>query len=96
MSGQQNKVSERGALTFWRVQTEGHIKTAKQCERVRDTDILETQKKGQVRTSKQSERARGTHCLENREVGRSQDNETKQRSKGLIQTGEHRGKYKSG
>jgi len=54
------------------------------------------QREGQVRTWKQSDQARGTHRLEIAEGGISQDMERKQPSKGHSQTGDGRGRDKSG
>src|SRR6266850_2159102 len=54
------------------------------------------QRERQVRTQKQTEQARGTHILESAEGETSQDTETNRASKGHSQTGECRGRDKSG
>jgi len=71
--GHRKKVTKQGALTSWRWQSEG-----------------------QVRTRKESDQARHTHFLETAEGGTSQDTETKQPSKVHSQTGDGRGRDKSG
>jgi hypothetical protein len=41
-SGHGSNLSKRGALTCWRAQTEGLVRTQKQSERVRGTHLLES------------------------------------------------------
>ena len=107
------------ALTPWRRQKEGQVRTQKKRpskrhslsgngrgrdksghgKKVTEQGVLtgwRRQREGQVRTQKQSDQARGTHELETAEGGTSQDMERKQLSKGHSQTGDGRGRDKSG
>jgi len=54
------------------------------------------QREGQVRTRKESDRLRHTHFLEMAEGGTSQDTERKRPTEGHSQTGDGRGRDKSG
>ena len=77
MLGHGMKATERGALTSWRPQREGQVRTWKESDRVRGTHRLETAegpREVEVRTRKESDRARGIHQLER---GTRQDTERK-------------------
>jgi hypothetical protein len=70
-SGHEKNARGPGAITIWRAQAEGQIKTRKECERARDTHILESADRGTSQDRKGCERVRGTHELERRERGKS-------------------------
>jgi hypothetical protein len=55
--GHGKKVSEREALTIWRAQSEGQVRTRKESERARGTHFLESAERG---TSEDAERKRGS------------------------------------
>jgi len=64
LSGHRKKGTKQGALTSWRPQREGLVRTQKESNQARGTHILETTGEGLVRTWKESNQARGTHILE--------------------------------
>ena len=67
---------ERGALTYWRTQSEGHVTTAKERERVWGTHPLgSTESVISLSQGTKRKRASGTHVLENLEVGTGQERE---------------------
>jgi hypothetical protein len=60
-SGQQDKVSERGALTSCHSQPKGHFKTEKVNQQARALTLCWAQTVGQISTKVSSQRVSGTH-----------------------------------
>ena len=56
-SGHGNNASQEGALTSWRAQKQGQVRTRKECEPGRDTHILESP---DTKTSQDTERMRAS------------------------------------
>jgi hypothetical protein len=81
-SGHGKEACERRALTSWRTQSDGRVRTWKGGKRARGTHFLESVENGLVRTWKGSERAKGTHELESADGWTSRDMERKRASKG--------------
>ena len=70
MSGHGNKPTDRGALTSWRRQWEGLVRTQKETDRQRHTHILETAEGG---TCQDTERTRQTKTRSPTGDGRGRD-----------------------
>ena len=66
LSGHRMKSTERGALTSWRQQREGLVRTEKEINRGRRTYFLEMAKGGTCQ-DKETDWVRGTHSLETAE-----------------------------
>ena len=65
LSEHGKKPTNRGALTSWRWQREGIVRTWKETDQSRGTHQLEmVEREGLVRTRKETDQARGTHELE--------------------------------
>ena len=89
-------MTEQEALTFWRWPRERQVRTQ---NKVTESGALTTwrwQRDRQVRTRKESDKAKGTHILETTEGRSGQDTESMSLSKRHSQTGNHRGRDKSG
>ena len=94
--GHGKNVSQQGALTFWRAQTERQVRSWKGCEPARVTYQLES---SDGRISQDTERmcaSKGTHQLESLDGEASQDTEIIQVSKGHSHPREPRQRDKSG
>ena len=76
-SEQGKKVTKQGALTNWRWEREGQVRTWKESDQEGTLTNWRWQREGQVRTQKESDQARSTHQLEMAEGGTSQDKERK-------------------
>src|SRR6267142_1829485 len=96
MSGNGNKLSDRGALTLWRAQEERLVRTQTQSGKPRALTSWRVQRDRRVWTRKQTDRQRSTYFLENPEGGTSQDTETTPASEGHSHPGEHIWTDKSG
>src|SRR6267142_3697409 len=96
MSGNGNKLSDRGALTLWRAQEERLVRTPTQSGTPRALTSWRVQRDRRLWTRKQTDRQRSTYFLENPEGGTSQDTETTPASEGHSLPGLHRGRDKSG
>ena len=92
LSGLGNKPTEQGALTPWRRQGKGLVRTRKEIDRVRGTHLLETTREGLVRTQKEIDRVRGTHKLETAEGGTRQAMERNRQSEAHSLSGDGRGR----
>src|SRR6266850_2141572 len=88
---ERRRASERGALTSWKTQKEGQLRTRRVSERARGTHVLETHREGQVRTRTESERAGGTHFLESASGGTRDDTKRKPASERHSLSGEYSG-----
>ena len=69
-------MTKQGALTLWRWQREGQVRTWKVTKQGALTP-WRWQREEQVRAWKESDQARGTHKLEMAEEGTGQDTERK-------------------
>ena len=74
LSGDGKKPTDRSALTFWRRQREGLVRTWKETERGALT-LWRRQREGLVRTRKETDRAGRTHHLETIEGETCQETE---------------------
>ena len=72
LSGHRKKSTDRGALTSWRRQTEGLVRTQKEIDRPRRTHFLETASGGTCQGTEETDRARRTHKLETASGGTCQ------------------------
>ena len=64
LSGHINKPTDQGALTSWRRQRDGFVRTRKETDRERCTHKLETVEGGTCQGTERTDRARRTHQLE--------------------------------
>lgn len=62
--GHGNKLNKQRALTNWRAQREGKVRTQHKLSEREELTSWRTQREGQIKTPKQNEKARGTHQLE--------------------------------
>ena len=69
------KPNERSALTNWRPQREGLVRTWKETDRPRRTHILERASRGAYQDTERTDRPRHTHVLETAPGGTCQDTE---------------------
>src|SRR6267142_804173 len=92
--GHGKNPTKGGALTNWRMQTDGQVRTRKESDRGALTS-WRVQTDRQVRTQKEFDRARGTHQLESTDARTSQDKSIRP-SEGHSRTGEHRWMDESG
>src|SRR6266850_912085 len=93
--GHGKNPTKGGALTNWRMQTDGQVRTRKESDRGALTS-WRVQTDRQVRTQKEFDRARGTHQLESTDGRTSQDTERIQLSEGHSRTGGRRRTDNSG
>ena len=70
LSGHRNNPTNRGPLTTWKRQTEGHVRPPKQSDRPRHTHILETEDRG---TCQDTEKIRPTEAHSLPGDGRQRD-----------------------
>jgi hypothetical protein len=62
-SGHGKKASERGALTTWRSQSDGQVRTSQESERARSTHVLESAERWTSEDTKKNERASKGYSL---------------------------------
>ena len=96
LSGHRSKPTKQGALTSWRQQREGLVRTQKETDRARCTHCLETAERGTYQGTKETNRAWGTHSLETAEGGTCQDTERIRLSVGHSLSGDGRERDLSG
>ena len=96
LSGHGKKSTDRGALTHWRRQREGFVRTRKETDRPRRTHILKTVEEGLVKTRKEIDRPRRTHILETAKGGTCQDTETNRPTEAHSLSGDGRRRDLSG
>ena len=73
MSGHGEGLTEQGALTLWRRQREGLVKTREETDREMHTHQLEMAEGGTGQDREENDRARHTHKLETEDGGTCQD-----------------------
>jgi hypothetical protein len=88
-------VSKWGALTVWRVQRKGQVRTRKGSEQVRHSPSGEY-KTREVRTRKESELEKGTYMLGNADKRSNEATKRTRASEGHLHTAEHKGRDKLG
>ena len=96
LSGHGKKPTERGALTSWRRQREGLVRTKKKPTDQGTLTFWRRQRERLVRTRKKIDRARRTHFLGTAERGTYQDTERKSPGEGYSPTGDDRRRDLSG
>ena len=90
-SGHGKEVTEKGALTPWRLQREGQVRTWKESNQVRGTYSLETTEGGTWSGHGKKATEQGALTPWRPEGGKSQDMERKQPSKGHLLPGDPEG-----
>ena len=96
LSGHGNKLTNRGALTSWRQQRKGLVRTWKKPAYRGTLTSWRRQREGLVRTPKGTDRARHTHILETAEGGTCQDTERNPSTEAHSLSGDGRGRDLSG
>ena len=99
MSGHRKKSTKQGALTFWRRQREGLVRTRKETDRASSTHFLETTEGGTCQDTKKNRAsdARDAHSQTGDSRGRDLSGHGKKRpSEGHSLPGDGRGRDLSG
>ena len=74
-SGHGKKATEKRALTSWRRQREGFVRTRKETDRMTRTHFLEMAEGGTCQDTKETDQTTRAHSLETAEEGTCQDRE---------------------
>jgi len=72
MSGHRKKPTNQGALTDWRSQREGHVRTQKETNQPRGTHILEITERGTYQDTERNQPSKG-HSQAGDHTGRGRD-----------------------
>ena len=90
LSGHRKKPTDRDALTHWRWQREGLVRTRKETTDRGPLTLWRRQREGLVKTRKETDRPRCTHFLEIAEGGTCQDTERNRPTEAHSPTGDGR------
>ena len=96
MSGHGKRPTERSALTNWRRQGEGLVRTRKNTNRAKHTHKLETVERGTCQEMENNQRSRCTHFLKTASGGTCQDMERNRPTEAHSLSGDGRGRDLSG